>query len=53
MTGLLMTFGIFLAAGLFFVTADVVGLPTMVQPEPCCRQRARRKKRQRPWKRIL
>lgn len=29
MTGLLMTFGIFLAAGLFFVTADVVGLPTM------------------------
>lgn len=24
-----MTFGIFLAAGLFFVTADVVGLPTM------------------------
>ena len=29
MKGLLMTFGIFLAAGLFFVTADVVGLPTM------------------------
>ena len=29
MTGLLMTFCIFLAAGLFFVTADVVGLPTM------------------------
>ena len=29
MTGLLMTFGRFLAAGLFFVTADVVGLPTM------------------------
>lgn len=29
MTGLLMTFGIFLAAGLYFVTADVVGLPTM------------------------
>ena len=29
MTGLLMTFGIFLAARLFFVTADVVGLPTM------------------------
>lgn len=29
MTGLLMIFGIFLAAGLFFVTADVVGLPTM------------------------
>lgn len=29
MTGLLMIFGIFLATGLFFVTADVVGLPTM------------------------
>lgn len=29
MTGLLMTFCIFLAAGLFCVTADVVGLPTM------------------------
>lgn len=29
MTGLLMIFGMFLATGLFFVTADVVGLPTM------------------------